>query len=400
MGAVQKLATTVIVGLVALSTLLVVYLANEPNRRSSETTIQDEVAIERGIETYIKNCVVCHGPAGEGYSEPGAEGTGRIGMPLGGNTELGLKATEQNQSEDANTRTQRYNLIVKTLNNGRGAMPAFGSGAEGGALLNNEEIHELALMIQNVNWNAMYNDVILADGGYPTFSPQVQAAAAPAAPAPTQAAGAPPVVASIASHDIYFEPKTFTVPADKAVTVTLPNQGASPHNFSIDALSISVDEQPGQTYSTEINAPAGDYEYYCNVPGHKEAGMVGTMTSDPNAPLPEAAPAAAASPAAGEAAASPAAEAASAPITVTSYDIYFDPKTFSVPADTDTVVNLPNLGAAPHNFSIDALSISVDNAAGETEDTVTINAPAGDYEYYCNIPGHKEAGMVGTMTSK
>ncbi len=83
MGAVQKLATVVIVGLVALSTLLVVYLADENNRMSAEVQEKDEVAVERGIKTYIANCMVCHGPAGEGYSEPGAEGTGRIGAPLG-----------------------------------------------------------------------------------------------------------------------------------------------------------------------------------------------------------------------------------------------------------------------------------------------------------------------------
>ena len=99
MGAVQKLATVVIVGMVALSTLLVIYLADEPNRMSAEAVEQEDVAIERGINTYLQNCVVCHGPAGEGYSEPGAEGTGRIGMPLGGDTELGRKAQELNQSD-------------------------------------------------------------------------------------------------------------------------------------------------------------------------------------------------------------------------------------------------------------------------------------------------------------
>ena len=36
----------------------------------------------------------------------------------------------------------------------------------------------------------------------------------------------------------------------------------------------------GNTVSVErvINAPAGEYEFYCNIPGHKEAGMVGKLT--------------------------------------------------------------------------------------------------------------------------
>ena len=49
----------------------------------------------------------------KGIREPGAEGTGRIGMPLGGDTELGRAATELNQSEDPIVRQERYNLIVR-----------------------------------------------------------------------------------------------------------------------------------------------------------------------------------------------------------------------------------------------------------------------------------------------
>ena len=61
------------------------------------------------------------------------------------------------------------------------------------------------------------------------------------------------------------------------MTVTLPNEGVTLHNFSLDALGISVDIAPGETKTVTINAPAGTYEYYCNVPGHKEAGMTGTL---------------------------------------------------------------------------------------------------------------------------
>ena len=78
-------------------------------------------------------------------------------------------------------------------------------------------------------------------------------------------------------YDIYFEPKEVTIPANTDVTVVLPNDGVTPHNFSIDELGIDVDIAPGETKETVINAPAGEYEYYCNVPGHKEAGMVGTL---------------------------------------------------------------------------------------------------------------------------
>ena len=67
-------------------------------------------------------------------------------------------------------------------------------------------------------------------------------------------------------------------------------RASPPHNFSIDALGIDVDIAPGATEQVVINAPAGEYEYYCNVPGHKEAGMVGTLivTEDAAAAAPAA----------------------------------------------------------------------------------------------------------------
>ena len=29
--------------------------------------------------------------------------------------------------------------------------------------------------------------------------------------------------------------------------------------------------------------------------------------------------------------------------------------------------------------------------------TIDLNVPAGEYEFVCDIPGHTEAGMVGTL---
>jgi nitrite reductase (NO-forming) len=93
-------------------------------------------------------------------------------------------------------------------------------------------------------------------------------------------AAAPPAATAvdITAGDIFFEPKKVTIPANTDVTFTISNQGVAAHNFSIDALKISVDLPPGETKEVVVNAPPGTYEYYCNVPGHKEAGMVGTLT--------------------------------------------------------------------------------------------------------------------------
>lgn len=125
--------------------------------------------------------------------------------------------------------------------------------------------------------------------------------------------------------------------------------------------------------------------------------MVGLRVG-PGSAQGEMTPTAAASPGAGTAVASPmASPAAGQSVNVELVDIAFNPKEITIPANTDVVVNLKNSGAATHNFNIDQLNVhSGDISAGQTG-TVTINAAPGDYEYYCSIPGHKEAGMVGTL---
>ena len=34
---------------------------------------------------------------------------------------------------------------------------------------------------------------------------------------------------------------------------------------------------PGETKEVSVNLPAGTYTFICDVPGHEEAGMVGTL---------------------------------------------------------------------------------------------------------------------------
>ncbi|CAA9564331.1 MAG: hypothetical protein AVDCRST_MAG19-2099 [uncultured Thermomicrobiales bacterium] len=429
MGAVQKLATVVIVGLVALASVLVVYLADEPNRRAAEAAEQEEVAVERGISTYLNNCVTCHGPGGEGLTAQ----DGRIGLPLGGNTRQARAAQEVNQSQDPIERQQRYDLIVETLHQGRNAMPAFGRGAEGGAVLNDEEIHELATMIQHVDWDLVYNDVIAAnDGVYPPAPPTTPAAAAAQAPAGAAAApaappaGAPPAdgaaaqapaapAATLEGYDIGWRlngqdsaAENLTLTVAPGSTISLPNVGASLHNFAVDDLGVSVDMPVGQTVEATIpaDAPAGQYEFYCNVPGHK-ALMNGILVIDSAAAPPAAAQApAGATPAEGTPApaGAPPAEQAAVP-TLEGYDIgwRFEGQDSASADVTITVapgakIPLLNAGVSPHNFAVDAFdNMVVDMPIGQTvEATIPADAAPGEYEFYCNVPGHK-ALMTGTL---
>jgi len=199
------------------------------------------------------------------------------------------------------------------------------------------------------------------------------------------------------------EPSGTTVPAiettTEAETETTPEATLEPAGGATEGTPAAMASPAGAMASPAAEAsPVGAMA--SPVSSAAEASPVGMMAT----PATDATPATGATPEAmGSSAATPesgaeaSTSAAAQEFTVVSHDIYFDPTEFTIPADTDVFVNLPNEGAAPHNFSVDELGISVDQAPGEVKDTV-INAPAGEYEYYCNVPGHKEAGMVGTLT--
>jgi nitrite reductase (NO-forming) len=112
----------------------------------------------------------------------------------------------------------------------------------------------------------------------------------------------------------------------------------------------------------------------------------------------------AATPETGTPAAGPAASPTACPptggatVAVEMIDIAYVQTELSVPANTDVTVELTNTGATVHDFVIDALGINSGPVAPGASATVTINAPAGTYEYYCSQPGHRPAGMVGTLT--
>ncbi|MGB3331059.1 MAG: ScyD/ScyE family protein [Thermomicrobiales bacterium] len=122
--------------------------------------------------------------------------------------------------------------------------------------------------------------------------------------------------------------------------------------------------------------------------------------ASPEAATPEAASTEAATPAVTEEATPAASPVASLPTTVavTMIDIKFDPTELTIPADTDVIVNLTNTGALPHDFTIDELHVSSGIVPSGGKATIKINAPAGKYTYYCSQPGHRTAGMQGTLT--
>jgi plastocyanin len=76
----------------------------------------------------------------------------------------------------------------------------------------------------------------------------------------------------------------------------------------------------------------------------------------------------------------------------------FDKETLEAPAGTITI-HLTNDASVPHNVGVEG------NGVDEKTDTVTkgdisltVELEPGEYTFYCDVPGHREGGMEGTLT--
>jgi plastocyanin len=76
-----------------------------------------------------------------------------------------------------------------------------------------------------------------------------------------------------------FEEDSATATAG-TVTLELTNDSSVPHDVQIeDGGDLGgTEEVTGGTATAEVELEAGEYTFYCSVPGHREAGMEGTLT--------------------------------------------------------------------------------------------------------------------------
>jgi uncharacterized cupredoxin-like copper-binding protein len=65
-------------------------------------------------------------------------------------------------------------------------------------------------------------------------------------------------------------------------TFDLSNDGHLSHDLTIDGPGVSKAHTPvinaGQHATLKVKLAAGDYDFYCSVPGHKQAGMDAKVT--------------------------------------------------------------------------------------------------------------------------
>ncbi len=67
------------------------------------------------------------------------------------------------------------------------------------------------------------------------------------------------------------------------ITLSITNLDAFDHDFTIDELGVKLVLGLNETVNTTFTATPGTYTFYCSIPGHREAGMEGTLTVLPGA---------------------------------------------------------------------------------------------------------------------
>ncbi len=91
--------------------------------------------------------------------------------------------------------------------------------------------------------------------------------------------GTTPLSVTINANEFKYDPNTITAKVGQTVNVTLVNKGTVKHTFVIDALKVNISADPGQSATGSFTpTSAGTFQFYCDQPGHKDAGMTGTLT--------------------------------------------------------------------------------------------------------------------------
>lgn len=322
MGATRKLALVVVVGLIAISTAITVYTANEPTRRDDVTGNQQGLSIERASSLYVTYCLQCHGPAGIGSMETNDEGAPlRTGAPLN----QSLMTQEEKEGRAAIFQSDdpveqgiaadwiRFRIMYGAPDAGQlnrnydqtPSMPSFRHD------LNIEQINDLVWLVMHGDWNYVYNYSVHQTGlsvceatpeaertdmcegemtdavAYPTppvDEPEDEGDASGNADASNGDSGDTGDASSGGDHPVVATDSAFdtsAITAKPGDTITLTNNGFLEHDFVVDELGIDSGlASNGQSITITIpeDAEPGDFEFYCSVPGHKEAGMFGTLT--------------------------------------------------------------------------------------------------------------------------
>ena len=87
--------------------------------------------------------------------------------------------------------------------------------------------------------------------------------------------GAPAGAVTVVAESVQgFDSDSYSAAAGE-VTIVFENDDSIPHNVTIDGEDFRLADD-GETGSIEL--AAGEYTLFCDVPGHRDAGMEATLT--------------------------------------------------------------------------------------------------------------------------
>jgi plastocyanin len=89
----------------------------------------------------------------------------------------------------------------------------------------------------------------------------------------------PPGAVSLSARNLAFSSAQIDVEAGE-VTVAFTNHDLFWHTFTIDGLGVDLKVPVGGHRRVTFTANAGTYVFYCGIPGHRSAGMVGKLVVD------------------------------------------------------------------------------------------------------------------------
>lgn len=103
-------------------------------------------------------------------------------------------------------------------------------------------------------------------------------------PAPSSSPAAGPItkvsLAADPSGQLAYNKKALTVKAGR-VEITFMNSSPVEHNVTVAQGSTVLGDTPtftGGSKTLTLSLKPGTYKFYCSVPGHRQAGMEGTLT--------------------------------------------------------------------------------------------------------------------------
>ncbi len=235
-------------------------------------------------------------------------------------------------------------------------------------------------------------------------APATAAAAEVATPAATSNT---PQAVTIVGTQWEFQPAEFEIAPGGVITFqneTDMSMGLSSEEWDENALTPMIKSVPSGgsgEFTVPADAKVGDeIEFTSNLTEATNQGMVGKITivaGDGAAASPQASPEA-------DSAGDSAAAGSGTVIEVKMLDSFaFEPKEFE--AAVGDTIRLTNEGFMEHDFAVDDWSdepLTPFLKSSETADVVVPDSatPGEQYEFYCSVPGHKPAGMVGTITIK